>query len=517
MIYHQWSEMDIKDSSAWWTTVAFFEELEVVSCGEMKTLRDCSLCIRRHMSYKSQCPTCFEDTSEPYLRNNRILDDLLEKFKELVIQLSSVKLLAKKSSTPEKMRLFTSPSSRGSAQEPPTFKEHMSPLPREESSSAHVTTVTKKNGEGKGTSLLQSFMSPPSHSKKKRYLEETIVAASVTNAKEESQTVTCPVCSVPVPSKNINLHLDNCLKRQEASNNLVLINKMGVVYWATIEGKEDEKRKPMPKLVYRLLPDKELRKRLHDLGLSDKGDRKALINRHHRFTLLYNSECDKLNPKSVQQIVAEVEREESQLRRINDIFTSSASNSHADRMNVDRNSDSETIAAERQRYMKNHSSHFSHLIAQAREHHLAEKRRREQEQSKWDPDAPGPSGLGRNLHESFSEEGKEELRGEKREEDDEQVTSSEDIILSQRTPSPDLFAEENIISTDREALQDGEEDVVRGKGKRNLVKSSPSSSSDNFVDGLSLRGKGNRKRLRMIKEESLDSQPKKVLRGRIVR
>jgi E3 ubiquitin-protein ligase RAD18 len=43
-----------------------------------------------------------------------------------------------------------------------------------------------------------------------------------------------------------------------------------------------QKRKPLPKLVYALLQEKELRRLLKQKGLSTHGDRKALISRHQR-------------------------------------------------------------------------------------------------------------------------------------------------------------------------------------------------------------------------------------------
>nr|2Y43_A Chain A, E3 Ubiquitin-protein Ligase Rad18 [Homo sapiens]2Y43_B Chain B, E3 Ubiquitin-protein Ligase Rad18 [Homo sapiens] len=38
----------------------------------------CSLCIRKFLSYKTQCPTCCVTVTEPDLKNNRILDELVK-------------------------------------------------------------------------------------------------------------------------------------------------------------------------------------------------------------------------------------------------------------------------------------------------------------------------------------------------------------------------------------------------------------------------------------------------------
>lgn len=58
------------------------------------------------------------------------------------------------------------------------------------------------------------------------------------------------------------------------------------------------KRKPMPKVVYNLLSDRDLKKKLKEHGLSSRGSRQQLIKRHQEFVHMYNAQCDSLNPKS---------------------------------------------------------------------------------------------------------------------------------------------------------------------------------------------------------------------------
>ncbi|KAK3557293.1 hypothetical protein QTP70_026687 [Hemibagrus guttatus] len=40
----------------------------------------CSLCIRKFLSYKLLCPLCNTPVTEQELRNNRLLDDLVQSF-----------------------------------------------------------------------------------------------------------------------------------------------------------------------------------------------------------------------------------------------------------------------------------------------------------------------------------------------------------------------------------------------------------------------------------------------------
>lgn len=54
----------------------------------------------------------------------------------------------------------------------------------------------------------------------------------------------------------------------------------------------------MPKVVYNLLSERDLRKKLKEHGLSSHGNKQQLIRRHQEFVHMYNAQCDSLHPKS---------------------------------------------------------------------------------------------------------------------------------------------------------------------------------------------------------------------------
>lgn len=56
--------------------------------------------------------------------------------------------------------------------------------------------------------------------------------------------------------------------------------------------------KPVTKVVYNLMRDSQLRDLLKKEGLETKGDRKTLINRHQKFSVYWNSQCEEDNPMS---------------------------------------------------------------------------------------------------------------------------------------------------------------------------------------------------------------------------
>ncbi|NWS36756.1 RAD18 ligase, partial [Polioptila caerulea] len=258
----------------------------------------CSLCIRKFLSYKTQCPTCCVAVSESDLKNNRILDDLVKNFNSARQQLLQLVL--------DTAPIPSPPSHRGPVPQPEP-KEG----PGTDSSlrKDQVCTSTKAGGlAGAGQRSLKT--------EEHRARDSTPAEAGggdnavgpqeilgCTKSHEKPSTsvvkgdkkVQCPVCEVAVLEQYINKHLDSCLTREEKKDSL---------------RSSAHKRKLMSKVVYNLLSDRDLRRKLKEHGLSTSGSRQQLIRRHQEFVHMYNAQCDSLNPKSVAEVVKELERNE---------------------------------------------------------------------------------------------------------------------------------------------------------------------------------------------------------------
>ncbi|KAG8185892.1 hypothetical protein JTE90_028893 [Oedothorax gibbosus] len=247
----------------------------------------CSICIRRYMTVKAQCPICFQDASEPELRNNRLIDEVLRtymKIKELLTET----VLSETKSQPE----------------------YLKPV--------KLISVEIENEPSK------SDLCPD-------------------DAKEDDckdNEVACPVCYKLVLQDRINIHLDSCLKRTEGYS----------------------ERKTLPKLVYHLLSDKEIRKKLKEHGLSTSGDRQTLIRRHKNFLTLYNANCDSLTPKPVSELILELEKQELEERL----------NSFTKPIQVHKKSNPSEIEAEQRSYAKQHQPQFSELIQDIQQRQIKE-------------------------------------------------------------------------------------------------------------------------------------------------
>ncbi|KAM5231642.1 E3 ubiquitin-protein ligase RAD18 isoform 5-T5 [Hipposideros larvatus] len=109
----------------------------------------------------------------------------------------------------------------------------------------------------------------------------------------------CPTCCVTVtePDLKNNRVLDELVKSLNFARSI-------------------HKRKLLPKTVYNLLSDRDLKKKLKQYGLSTQGNKQQLIKRHQEFVHMYNAQCDALHPKSAAEIVQEIENLEKTRMRL---------------------------------------------------------------------------------------------------------------------------------------------------------------------------------------------------------
>ncbi|NWU92434.1 RAD18 ligase, partial [Upupa epops] len=315
----------------------------------------CSLCIRKFLSYKTQCPTCCVAASESDLKNNRVLDELVKSFNFARQQLFQLVL-----NTP----LVSPPldCSRRSAGKSHIKSPGSWPVVKEEVidsflSKDSICSPTKTDGQAGTdekafkTEECHSLYSGSAEGAGKANEGQSPESPDYTRTHEKPSTSTvkvvkkggCPVCEVAIPEQYINKHLDSCLRRDEKKDSL---------------RSSAHKRKPMPKIVYNLLSDRDLRKKLKEHGLSTRGTRQQLIRRHQDFVHAYNAQCDSLNPKSVAEIVKELEKNEK--IRVQLEFNRTGGNSLA----LKKEQTEEEIDQIHADYRRKHRSEFQILVDQ---------------------------------------------------------------------------------------------------------------------------------------------------------
>ncbi|XP_065741689.1 E3 ubiquitin-protein ligase RAD18 isoform X2 [Phocoena phocoena] len=269
----------------------------------------CSLCIRKFLSYKTQCPTCCVTVTEPDLKNNRVLDELVKSLNFarnhlLQFALESPPISSASSSSKNlAAKVHTSVAFRHSLKQGSGLMENF--LIREAGGS--VSELLIKENESKFSpqkelsSSAKTRGTPSVEKSAPGFSEASVPETPSTSALKEVTKVDCPVCGVHIPENHINKHLDSCLAREEKKESL----RSSV-----------HKRKPLPKTVYNLLSDRDLKKKLKQHGLSVQGNKQQLIKRHQEFVHMYNAQCDALHPKSAAEIVQEIENMEKTRMRL---------------------------------------------------------------------------------------------------------------------------------------------------------------------------------------------------------
>ncbi|XP_014729441.1 PREDICTED: E3 ubiquitin-protein ligase RAD18 isoform X1 [Sturnus vulgaris] len=254
----------------------------------------CSLCIRKFLSYKTQCPTCCVAVSESDLRNNRLLDDLVKSFNSARQQLLQLVLDAAPAA----------PGQCPGAEAEPAQGPGTPSFPRKDTgctpTAARLPWAGQKSFRSEEHHELHSTSAEAAGKESKVGSQEMPGCTEIhekpsTSVLKGDKKVECPVCEVAVLEQYINKHLDSCLSREEKKDSL---------------RSSAHKRKLMSKVVYNLLSDRDLRKKLKEHGLSTSGSRQQLIKRHQEFVHMYNAQCDSLNPKSVAEVVKELEKNE---------------------------------------------------------------------------------------------------------------------------------------------------------------------------------------------------------------
>lgn len=307
----------------------------------------CSLCIRKFLSYKLLCPVCNSPSTEQDLRNNRLLDDLVQSFQTARQKLCHSNLESPPIS-PETPTMVI----KGKGARQKGLKKESSNLSHFFQKKTSVTLPSETLHASVKSEPMEVCVQQPGIFKqesledaKDRVKEEKMDVTAFPSTSQSCKPavkVECPVCGVGVPEQHINKHLDMCLNRDDKKEGL----------------RSSGRRKAMPKLLYTLITVPKLKKMLKECHLSAQGNREQLTRRHQEFTHIYNAQCDALNPKSAEEIAKEVEANERLKNQLDSkrkpvIITT-------------KNQTAEEIEEVHSMYRKQHSSEFSRLIAQVK-------------------------------------------------------------------------------------------------------------------------------------------------------
>uniref|UniRef100_A0A8C2MIE0 RING-type E3 ubiquitin transferase n=1 Tax=Cricetulus griseus TaxID=10029 RepID=A0A8C2MIE0_CRIGR len=313
----------------------------------------CSLCIRKFLSYKTQCPTCCVAVTEPDLRNNRLLDELVKSMNFARTRLLQFALesppISPVSSTSKNVavKVHNAEAIKHPVKQGNRLMDKF--LVRE--TGGCVSELLGKENDRKFSP--QKEINTSAEIKETSLIGKTVLGLSDANGPVTPSTstmkldskVSCPVCGVNIPENHINKHLDSCLSREEKKESL---------------RSSAHKRKPLPKTVYNLLSDRDLKKKMKQHGLSTHGNKQQLIKRHQEFVHMYNAQCDALHPKSAAEIVQEIENMEKTRMRLE------ASKLNENVMVFTKDQTEKEIDEIHSKYRKKHQNEFQLLVDQAK-------------------------------------------------------------------------------------------------------------------------------------------------------
>lgn len=172
---------------------------------------DCSLCIRKYLLYKTQCPTCFTETFEKDLRTNKILD-------EIIIQYLNVEEKLGKEFYHKEVEAVKDDNSKDTCSLNNFECKKETDVPSASGVSHKVSDSPTISTPRVQRVYHQDISSPSTSTSSKIPSIFTPKSKKGFRNQENCKIVTCPVCKVEVPENNINKHLDDCLKRESIKN-----------------------------------------------------------------------------------------------------------------------------------------------------------------------------------------------------------------------------------------------------------------------------------------------------------
>ena len=270
----------------------FYDTPMITSCSHTF----CSLCIRRCLSSDSKCPICRAGDQANKLRRNWAIQEVVEAFQNAR---TTAFVLA---------------------------KEHLDNAQEDGiSRNKNKRKVSGTGFEDNGLSKRTRSSQVQTRSQVQKPSEEAIVIDldSGDGGDEDYQPepelghkqpndglVACPLCGRRMVEEAVFNHLDKCTGEEEKSienhkTNIIFHSREPTLQSPSKQTKTSMER--LPQLNYTLLKDNALRRKLQELGIPTWGPRQLLIKRHTEWVDIYNSNSDCLRPRSVKDLLKDLD------------------------------------------------------------------------------------------------------------------------------------------------------------------------------------------------------------------
>lgn len=255
----------------------------------------CSRCIRRAISADGKCPACRTTAMEHSLRRNVTVQEIVDAFQ-----------LAR----PQALEIGRKKSEEGDS---------------------HAT-----GPRGSKRKRLETEADPPkqlmrTRSQRRKTMEDAthensmLIGDSDGEAEEEylpptdTETlhdglVPCPICNKRMKEETVFAHLDKCdgndadVKKRQFPSTGNLRATSTSAFQSDQRAAADLHPPPerLAQLNYSLLKERDLRKKMVDLGVSTTGSKELLVRRHKEWVNLCNSNWDSLHPRSRRELLKDL-------------------------------------------------------------------------------------------------------------------------------------------------------------------------------------------------------------------
>ncbi|KAI9730409.1 MAG: E3 ubiquitin-protein ligase rad18 [Cirrosporium novae-zelandiae] len=294
----------------------FFDTPMITNCSHTF----CSLCIRRALSSDGKCPACRSEEQEHKLRRNWTLQELVESFKQAR---PSLLQHARTVGNSEKRDTRTSSKRKLSDTELEADEAEDGSQTRKTRTSSRRVTRSQS-----GTNDWQA-------------------SSGEAEAEPDDGLIACPICNQRMKEEAVFGHLDICGTSTRPSHS---------VYQRSHSDPVTKPQQPLPKLHYSILKERDLRRKLIELGIPNWGSKTLMVRRHTEWVNIWNANCDSSRPKPKRELLQDLDVWE---RAQGGLASNAAGVFNSAKTVMDKDFDSAGWA-------ESHSDDFQQLIANAR-------------------------------------------------------------------------------------------------------------------------------------------------------
>ncbi|QIW98892.1 hypothetical protein AMS68_004410 [Peltaster fructicola] len=253
----------------------FFDTPMITSCSHTF----CSKCIRTALSTDGCCPACRTQDQASKLRNNWQLQEVVATFVD---------------ARPQTIKVAREQQLAADAASKRPGKRKRSAL---ESENSYPEEPVGRTTRSKSRRIVGSQTSQPEVVEVEESEDETFVPEEQI---VDDGLVECPLgCGQRMKIEQVEPHLDKCEDEREARERAATSVKK-----PPMSGRPQDR---LNELNYSMMKEKDLSKKLRDLGIPPSGSKQLMMRRHTAWVNIWNANCDSNNPRNKRDLLRDLD------------------------------------------------------------------------------------------------------------------------------------------------------------------------------------------------------------------